>query len=80
MGAQEFELVVYYPDGHVEVIEETFVSVEKAKEYGVNMLNQIKATESYHADKHGILGGSKRHKAHFEVCEVGSHKVVCEGK
>lgn len=78
--AQEFELLIYYPDGHVEVVEGTFGALESAEQYAKGMMNQIKATESFHADKRGILGGSKRHKPHYEIAEKGSHKVVSKGK
>ena len=80
MGAEVFKLVVYYPDGHLEEMEDSFKTVEEAKAYGDRMMAEIKATEQFHADKHGILGGSKRKKAHYEVYEKSSLKVVCKGK
>ena len=48
MAADIFELLVSYPDGHIEIIEENFYTLEKADEYGEGMLNQIYATEQFH--------------------------------
>lgn len=36
-----------YPDGHVEEIEEVFVTVEKAVSYGNALLQQVQATERF---------------------------------
>ena len=75
-----YELLISYPDTHIEVIEETFSSIEAAKEYGKNMMNQIKATEPYHANKGDILGERIKKKPYFEVSEKDTHKVVYKGK
>ena len=75
-----YELLISYPDTHVEVIEEVFPSIEAAKEYGKSMMNQIKATEAYHASKGDILGERIKKKPYFEVSEQDTHKVVYKGK
>ena len=80
MASQNYELMISYPDAHVEIIEETFPSVEAAVTYGKSILNQIKATEAYHANKGDILGEKVHKKPYFEVSEKDSHKVVYKGK
>ncbi|MCR5491796.1 MAG: hypothetical protein K6F32_06690 [Bacilli bacterium] len=51
-----YKLSFSYPDGHVEDIDDIFVSLDRAAEYGDGLLNQVMATErlkragmSYHA-------------------------------
>ena len=41
MAGEVFEVLVSYPDGHIEIIEESFYSLDQAREYGKSMLNQI---------------------------------------
>jgi len=73
MAGESFELFITYPDGHVEVIEEVFYSIEKAKEYGVSMMNQIKATEAYHV-KSGAFDKRSLKKAKYEIYKVVGHE------
>lgn len=42
---ESYTISFTYPDGHVEDIEQDFVSTKAAVEYGVNLLNQVRATE-----------------------------------
>ena len=68
MAGEEFEVLVSYPDGHIEIIEETFYALEKAKEYGDSMLNQIAATEAFHQGKDdGSLEQRRLQKPYFEI-------------
>ena len=53
-----------YPDGHIEEIEELFVSLQSAIDYGNGLLNQVRATEIY---KKGSVKG--RNKPYFIVLE-----------
>ena len=77
MASENFELMITYPDGHVELIEETFYVLEKAVEYGESMMNQIAATEQFHDNK-----GARLRKPSYEVYkkENGSHTLVAKGK
>lgn len=40
-----FKITFSYPDGHVEEIDQVFNTLEDAKDYGFNLLNQVGATE-----------------------------------
>ncbi len=40
-----YYLTFSYPDGHVEEIEQSFSSRKDAIEYGLSLLNQVRATE-----------------------------------
>ena len=42
---ETYTLVVQYPDGHEEEIGQTFLSLDKAKDYGKNLLQQVANTE-----------------------------------
>ena len=79
MAGEKFELLVSYPDGHIEIIEETFYVLEKAKEYGESMMNQIAATEQFHS---GSLSPRKLQKPYFEVYRVaeGERELVAKGE
>ena len=79
MAGEEFEVLVSYPDGHIEIIEETFYALEKAKEYGDSMLNQIAATEAFHQGKDdGTLEPRRLQKPYFEIYKKvdGSRELV----
>lgn len=83
MAGENFELLISYPDGHIEVIEETFYNLEKAKEYGEGMMNQIAATEQFHDGKDdGSLKSRRLQKPYYEVYKVGdgSRELVAKGK
>ena len=83
MAGENFELLISYPDGHIEVIEETFYNLEKAKEYGEGMMNQIAATEQFHNGKDdGSIKSRRLHKPYYEVYKVGdgSRELVAKGK
>ena len=77
-----YKLSIFYPDGHVEEIQESFESLESAKEYGKSMMAQIKNTEAYHAGKKDLFGEKISKKPHFEVSvrENNVTKVVYKGK
>ena len=34
MAGEEFEVLVSYPDGHIEIIEEAFYTLKQARKYG----------------------------------------------
>lgn len=79
MAGEEFEVLVSYPDGHIEIIEETFYAFEKAKEYGDSMLNQIAATEAFHQNKDdGSLEPRRLQKPYYEIYKKvdGSRELV----
>ena len=79
MAGENFELLISYPDGHVEIIEEIFYNLEKAKEYGDGMLSQIVATEQFHQGKDdGSLAPRRLHKPYYEIYRVveGSRELV----
>ena len=83
MAGEKFELLISYPDGHIEVIEETFYNLEKAKEYGEGMMNQIAATEQFHNGKNdSSLSPRRLQKPYYEVYKVGdgSRELVAKGK
>ena len=83
MAGEIFELLVSYPDGHIEIIEESFYTLEKAKEYGESMMNQIAATEQFHNGKDdGSFTPRKLQKPYFEVYRVaeGERELVAKGE
>ena len=83
MAGEFFELLVSYPDGHIEIIEETFYNLEKAKEYGESMMNQIAATEQFHNGKDdGSLTPRRLHKPYFEIYKKadGIRELVAKGE
>ena len=77
MAGEKFELLVSYPDGHIEIIEETFYALEKATEYGESMMNQIAVTEQFKKSEAG-----RRQKPYYEVYKVseGNRELVAQGK
>ena len=81
MPSESFELLISYPDGHVEIIEETFATLEKAKQYGENMLNQISVTEKFHKNGDDILA-PRLQKPHYEVYRKseGKRELVLKKK
>ena len=42
-----YKVVCSYPDGHIEEIEEDFLTLDDAKGYGFGLLSQIGANERY---------------------------------
>ena len=83
MAGEEFEVLVSYPDGHIEIIEETFYALEKAREYGESMMNQIAATEQFHSGKDdGSLTQRRLQKPYFEIYKKvdGERELVEKGK
>ncbi len=73
----EFTVSFSYPDGHVAELEETFSTLEKAKEAAENMLNQVRITESL--KKTGV--GSRRGKPFYFIYEIGDmRELVCESE
>ena len=67
MASEQFELLISYPDGHIEIIEEVFYTLEKAREYGVSMMNQIKATERFHIRDDEFYATKSLKKPYFEI-------------
>lgn len=79
MAGEVFEVLVSYPDGHIEIIEESFYSLDQAREYGKSMLNQIAATEAFHQGKDdGSLEPRRLQKPYFEIYKKvdGSRELV----
>lgn len=71
MAGDVFELLVSYPDGHIEIIEETFYTLEKANEYGEGMLNQIYTTEQFHHGKSDeSLTPRRLRKPYYEIYRI----------
>ena len=82
MAGEIFELLVSYPDGHIEIIEESFYTLEKAKEYGESMMNQIAATEQFHnGEDDGSLSPRKLKKPYYEIYKIvdDSRELVEKG-
>ena len=83
MASEKFVLLISYPDGHIEIIEETFYVLEKAQEYGVSMMNQIAATEQFHQGKDdGSFTPRRLQRPYFEVYRVseGNRELVAKGE
>ena len=82
MAGEIFELLVSYPDGHIEIIEESFYNLEKAREYGESMMNQIAATEQFHGKNDGSLEPRRLQKPYFEIYRKvdGNRELVEKGK
>ena len=77
-----YQVIISYPDGHLEEMEEQFKTLEEAKSFSVGMMNSIRATEAYHAHNSDVLLEQKLKKPRYEIYEtVGkSHKLVFKGK
>lgn len=70
---ESYQVSFTYPDGHVEDLDQDFVSVKAAVEYGVNLLNQVRATEiNKVGSKHSVS------KAYFVVRKIDENgrKIV----
>ena len=65
---KQYTVLFTYPDGHSEKIEETFSSRGEAVEYGVNLLNQVRATETF--KKEGLFSEGESSEPFFVVYEV----------
>ena len=79
MFMAKFRLEFSYPDGHLEVIENDFDSLEEAKEFGDNLYNQVLATERFHKrrDDDGDIGYHKPGKAYYYVTKRdGNNRTV----
>lgn len=80
-----YKVVFFYPDRHIEEVDEIFYFEEKAKEYGQQLLGQVVNTEGYlgkHRDGDGIFH-RKKAKPSFMVIEIGGDKkytVVFDSK
>ena len=64
--AKVYTVEFFYPDGHVEELEEMYSSFERAKQYGLDLLNQVQATEQFHGSK---VRFNDRGKAYFLIIE-----------
>lgn len=82
MAGEQFELLISYPNGHVEIIEEVFYNIEKAREYGVSMMNQIKATEQFHIKSDEFYATKSLKKPYYEIYKKvnGSRELVEKNK
>ena len=69
-----YYVTFFYPDGHVEEIEGAFNSLESAKDYGENLLNQVEATEQL--KKQGIFSSSGLAYFTVKAVENGERKTV----
>ena len=80
-----YKVVFFYPDRHIEEVDEAFFVAEKAIEYGQQLLAQVLNTEDYlgkHRDGDGIFH-RKKVKPSFMVIEIGEEKkyhVVFDSK
>jgi len=74
--SSSFKVVFFYPDRHIEEVDELFFSEEKAIEYGKQLLGQVVNTEEYlgkHRNGDGIFH-RKKQQPHFMVIEIGPEK------
>ena len=69
MENMEYKVVFVYADGHIEEIDDSFFSEEKAISYGEELLAQVGHTESYLGGQGGLFG--KKRKPYFMVVQVG---------
>ena len=79
---KSYKLVFAYPDGHIEEDFDQFMELEKAKEYGEDLLGQVLNTESVFKGEDNDFGFSKKHKPYFMVYEVEGEEshLVYESK
>ena len=70
---------IQYPDGHSEVLEDKFKTLDDAKKVAKNIVNQVKYTEQYHGSD--VLQAD-RGKVKYWIMEVenGESKIVFESK
>jgi hypothetical protein len=83
MAGDVFELLVSYPDGHIEIIEENFYNLEKAREYGEGMMSEIAATEQFHQGRDdGSLTPRRLRKPYYEIYKIvdGDREFIEKGK
>lgn len=60
--AEYFKVLMYYPDGHSEEMEEDFFKLEKAIDFGQKYLAQIYGTEAFRGnalDEHNFFNKKK---------------------
>ena len=81
MEKMEYKVVFVYADGHIEEIDDTFSSEEKAIQYGEELLGQVKNTESYLGSQERGLFKRKK-KPYFMVIQIseGTYHMVYESK
>ncbi len=77
----EYKVVFVYADGHIEEIDDSFFSEEKAISYGEELLGQVAGTESYLGSQERGLFKKKR-KPYFMVIQIGegSYHMVYESE
>ncbi|MBP5693969.1 MAG: hypothetical protein J6X03_00730 [Bacilli bacterium] len=63
-----YTITFSYPDGHSEEIEENFTTLKEAVNYGINLLNQVRATEE--TKSQGLDDFEEKRNAFFSVHEV----------
>ena len=76
----EYKVVFVYADRHIEEIDDTFSSEEKAIKYGEELLQQVGHTEAYLGKESGLC--KKKKKPFFMVVQIGegTYHMVYESK
>ncbi len=74
-----YRVVMVYPDGHVEDVQEEFKEGKEALEYGNNLLGQVYNTESVsRSSNSGIddgFGFKEKIDPYFMIVEVRGKKI-----
>ena len=65
-----YKLEIFFPDGHVEEMEEEYHTLEEAVSVGNSMLTQISYTEEYHKQNIDEDGFKKARKPYYIVSRV----------
>lgn len=77
-------VTVSYPDGHVEDIFEEFQELKPAVQYGLDLLNQVRATEQFKDPdyKEDEFGFAEAQEAYFYVTRVDDEgrKIVFDSR
>ena len=65
-----YKIEFYFPSGKVELLEESYESLEEAIEGGNRMIVQVNANEGFYNYEDDSIGNSRKEKPHFFVLRI----------
>ena len=77
-----YKITISYPDGHLEELDEEFLSLPKAIDYGEKYLAQVYGTESFRGDALDEHNFFNKKKPYFFVDShgEGESKIVFDSR
>ena len=61
---------MHFPSGKIELLEESYLTLEDAKAAGEKLIVEINANERFYSYKDDGLGSSKKQKPRFFVLKI----------